>query len=117
MGIMGPAIKVEVGDTLEIIFKNKASRQYSFNPFGLDVTKENEGALYRNNRHSKLFILYLPPVKSTEKNTNIPRNVYLTTLKWNETKIYICLPFTFTIWNKPNYLGGFVSPRYYESIH
>jgi hypothetical protein len=36
-----------------------------------------------------LFILYLPPVKSTEKNTNIPRNVCLTTLKWNETKIYI----------------------------
>jgi hypothetical protein len=59
-------IKVEVGDNMQVIFMNKASRPYSFNPFGLAFTKDNEGALYKNKRYSKLefavsdFINYKP---------------------------------------------------------
>ena len=53
MGILGPPVRVEVGEMLEIILLNKASRPYSFNPFGLAFTKDNEGAFYKNDRHSK----------------------------------------------------------------
>ena len=35
LGIMGPMIKAEVGDTIEVIFKNLASREYSIHPHGL----------------------------------------------------------------------------------
>jgi hypothetical protein len=54
LGIVGPPIKVEVGDNMQVVFMNKASRPYSFNPFGLAFTKDNEGALYKNKRYSKL---------------------------------------------------------------
>lgn len=35
LGIMGPVIRAEVGDTVEVVFKNMASRSYSVHPDGL----------------------------------------------------------------------------------
>ena len=35
LGILGPLIKAEVGDTIEIVFKNLASREYSIHPHGI----------------------------------------------------------------------------------
>lgn len=35
LGIMGPVIKAEVGDTIEVVFKNMASREYSVHSDGL----------------------------------------------------------------------------------
>jgi len=35
LGILGPMIKAEVGDTIEVIFKNLASREYSIHPHEL----------------------------------------------------------------------------------
>ena len=35
LGIMGPVIKAEVGDTVEVLFKNMASREYSVHSDGL----------------------------------------------------------------------------------
>ena len=35
LGIMGPVIKVEVGDSVEVLFKNMASREYSVHSEGL----------------------------------------------------------------------------------
>lgn len=35
LGILGPLIKAEVGDVIEVVFKNLASRQYSIHPHGL----------------------------------------------------------------------------------
>lgn len=32
---MGPMIKAEVGDTIEVVFKNLATRQYSIHPHGI----------------------------------------------------------------------------------
>ncbi|XP_063431759.1 hephaestin-like [Mytilus trossulus] len=52
LGILGPPVRVEVGEMLEIILLNKASRPYSFSPFGVAFTKDNEGAFYKNDRHS-----------------------------------------------------------------
>ena len=35
LGIMGPVIKAEVGHTIEVLFKNMASREYSIHADGL----------------------------------------------------------------------------------
>lgn len=48
LGILGPPIKIAVGEVLEVYLLNKAGRPYSFNPFGLSFTKDNEGAYYKN---------------------------------------------------------------------
>ncbi|XP_030056055.1 ferroxidase HEPHL1 isoform X1 [Microcaecilia unicolor] len=46
MGILGPAIKAEVGDTVLVIFNNKADRNYSILPHGVSYSKLFEGAQY-----------------------------------------------------------------------
>ena len=43
---MGPMIKAEVGDVIEIVFKNKASRHYSMHAHGLLYDKANAGYSY-----------------------------------------------------------------------
>ena len=35
LGVMGPMIKAEVGDTIEVVFKNLATRPYSIHPHGI----------------------------------------------------------------------------------
>lgn len=49
LGILGPIMTAEVGDTMTINLKNFASRPYSLHPHGVQYTKENEGALYPDN--------------------------------------------------------------------
>ena len=44
--MLGPPIKVEVGDTVEVVFLNKASRHYSFFPRGVSIDKSQEGSVY-----------------------------------------------------------------------
>ncbi|WAQ95431.1 HEPH-like protein, partial [Mya arenaria] len=39
LGVMGPFIKAEVGDTVEVVFKNMASRPYSIHAQGLRYNK------------------------------------------------------------------------------
>ena len=34
-GLLGPMIKAEVGETIEVVFKNKASQSYSVIPWGI----------------------------------------------------------------------------------
>jgi FtsP/CotA-like multicopper oxidase with cupredoxin domain len=46
LGIMGPIIRAEVGDTIIVHFKNKGDRPYSMHPHGLRYTKDDEGAYY-----------------------------------------------------------------------
>lgn len=48
LGSLGPVIRGEVGDTIEVIFQNKASRNYSIHPVGVLYNKSNEGALYED---------------------------------------------------------------------
>ncbi len=45
---MGPTIRAEVGDTVEVVFKNYASRPYSMHPQGMGYDKANEGAEYKD---------------------------------------------------------------------
>jgi hypothetical protein len=46
MGILGPVIRAEVGDTLEIVFGNNTTQPYGINPHSVSYTKDSEGALY-----------------------------------------------------------------------
>jgi hypothetical protein len=46
MGILGPVIRAEVGDTIEIVFRNNASQSYGMHPHGVSYKKDSEGAPY-----------------------------------------------------------------------
>ena len=52
-GLAGPPIKAEVGDRVIVYVINRASRPYSFLANGVSITKENEGAFYKNKRYGK----------------------------------------------------------------
>uniref|UniRef100_A0AAR2L3N1 ferroxidase n=1 Tax=Pygocentrus nattereri TaxID=42514 RepID=A0AAR2L3N1_PYGNA len=46
LGYLGPVLRAEVGDVIEIHLKNFASRSYSMHPHGVFYKKNSEGALY-----------------------------------------------------------------------
>ncbi|GAB1607747.1 hephaestin-like [Argonauta hians] len=54
MGLLGPVVRAEVGDTILIHFRNMASNQFSVHPHGVHYTKGNEGALYQDNTSGAL---------------------------------------------------------------
>ena len=43
-GILGPVLRAEVGDTIRVVFKNNAGRDYSVHPHGVFYRKDSEGA-------------------------------------------------------------------------
>jgi FtsP/CotA-like multicopper oxidase with cupredoxin domain len=46
LGYLGPLLRAAVGDTLRVVFRNKATVPYSVHPHGVFYTKDSEGALY-----------------------------------------------------------------------
>ena len=46
LGVLGPIIRAEVGDTVLVHFRNNASGYYGMHPHGFRYTKDNEGAHY-----------------------------------------------------------------------
>jgi manganese oxidase len=48
LGILGPIIHAEVGDTIKVIFKNNADRPYSMHPHGVLYKKDSEGMAYND---------------------------------------------------------------------
>jgi FtsP/CotA-like multicopper oxidase with cupredoxin domain len=48
LGILGPVLRGEVGDTIKVVFKNKASRPYSMHPHGMLYAKDSEGVMYND---------------------------------------------------------------------
>jgi len=46
LGILGPLIRAEVGDTIKVVFKNNTSMVVTMHPHGLDYDKQSEGAYY-----------------------------------------------------------------------
>lgn len=48
LGPLGPILRSEVGDTIKVFFKDKASRPYSMHPHGLLYAKDSEGAMYND---------------------------------------------------------------------
>ncbi|MGH0190863.1 UNVERIFIED_CONTAM: hypothetical protein FKN15_051953 [Acipenser sinensis] len=48
LGLLGPVIKAEVGDTIHVTFLNKATHPFSIQPHGVEFNKNNEGAFYNS---------------------------------------------------------------------
>ncbi|XP_047456763.1 coagulation factor V [Mugil cephalus] len=61
LGILGPLIKAEVGQTIMVVFRNNANRPYSIHPNGVSYTKQTEGLSYEDG--SKHWYTYDNEVK------------------------------------------------------
>jgi FtsP/CotA-like multicopper oxidase with cupredoxin domain len=48
LGLLGPVLRAEVGDTIKVVFKNKATHPYSMHPHGVLYQKDSEGADYND---------------------------------------------------------------------
>ncbi|XP_077584126.1 coagulation factor V [Stigmatopora nigra] len=48
LGILGPIIRAEYGQSIMVIFKNKANRPFSLHPNGVTYTKWTEGMSYQD---------------------------------------------------------------------
>jgi hephaestin len=46
LGLLGPTLRAEVGDTIKVVFRNKASRPYTMHPHGVFYEKASEGSMY-----------------------------------------------------------------------
>uniref|UniRef100_A0A8C8VR32 ferroxidase n=1 Tax=Pelusios castaneus TaxID=367368 RepID=A0A8C8VR32_9SAUR len=73
LGILGPVIKAEVGDTLLVTFANKAEKNYSIMPHGVSYSKESEGTLYLDG-HWKLGA-HIKPRETFTYKWRVPENV------------------------------------------
>ena len=52
LGILGPLIRVEVGDSVRVIFRNNTNLVLTIHPHGLQYAKDAEGTPY-SGRHSR----------------------------------------------------------------
>lgn len=48
LGMLGPLIRAEVGDTVRVVFRNNTSIHFTMHPHGLSYDKASEGAYYIN---------------------------------------------------------------------
>jgi FtsP/CotA-like multicopper oxidase with cupredoxin domain len=48
LGLLGPILHAEVGDTIKIVFKNNATHPFSMHPHGVLYQKDSEGADYND---------------------------------------------------------------------
>jgi len=48
LGLLGPVLRGEVGDTIKVVFRNNASRPYSMHPHGVLYQKNSEGSDYND---------------------------------------------------------------------
>ncbi|GAB1602789.1 hephaestin-like protein [Argonauta hians] len=46
LGALGPVIRATVGEIIKVVFYNKASRNYSIHPYGVNYNKFDEGSFY-----------------------------------------------------------------------
>ncbi|XP_061596610.1 ferroxidase HEPHL1 [Cololabis saira] len=51
LGILGPVLRAEEGDTLKVTFMNKADMNYSIQPHGLHYDKQFQGSSYEDGVH------------------------------------------------------------------
>jgi hephaestin len=48
LGILGPIIHAEVGDTIKVVFRNNGTHPYSIHPHGVFYLKHSEGVAYND---------------------------------------------------------------------
>jgi manganese oxidase len=46
LGLLGPVLHAEVGDTIQVFFKNNGAQSYSMHPHGVFYEKNSEGSYY-----------------------------------------------------------------------
>src|SRR5271169_1450076 len=52
LGILGPVLRAEVGETIRVTFRNNATKPYSMHPHGVFYDKGSEGAVYDDSSSS-----------------------------------------------------------------
>src|SRR5262249_48554530 len=53
LGLLGPILRAEVGDTIKIVFKNNGTHPFSMHPHGVFYQKDSEGADYKDGTSGK----------------------------------------------------------------
>ncbi len=48
LGILGPVLRAEVGDTIKVVFRNNATHPFGMHPHGVLYAKDSEGADYND---------------------------------------------------------------------
>jgi FtsP/CotA-like multicopper oxidase with cupredoxin domain len=62
LGLLGPILRAEVGETIKVVFKNNASRPFSMHPHGVFYEKASEGSMYADNvPHDQKIGSMVPP--------------------------------------------------------
>jgi len=64
LGIMGPVLHAQVGDTIKVVFKNNASRPYSVHAHGVFYDKASEGVAYHDSSPADKIGGAVPPGKT-----------------------------------------------------
>ncbi|XP_069140147.1 hephaestin-like protein [Argopecten irradians] len=76
LGVLGPMLRVAVGERVQVTFRNLASRNYSFLPHGVQYDKDEEGAIYRGSPSSSAMSgKYASPGETVTYTFNVPRTV------------------------------------------
>ncbi|MGZ4832318.1 MAG: multicopper oxidase domain-containing protein [Terriglobales bacterium] len=63
MGMLGPVIRAEVGDTIKVFFYNKASFAFSLHPHGVAYDRDSEGSMYADGMEHPEANGLVPPGK------------------------------------------------------
>src|SRR5215469_13598801 len=64
MGLLGPVIRAEVGDTIQVVFRNNATFPFSLHPHGVAYTRDSEGAMYADGMEHPEANGLVPPGKT-----------------------------------------------------
>jgi hephaestin len=70
LGIMGPLIRAEVGDTIVIHFRNRTTQSYSMHPHGVSYSRNSEGTPYAGSSMDEAGLV--PPNQSHTYVWNVP---------------------------------------------
>ncbi len=61
LGLLGPCLHAEVGDTIKIFFKNHGTQSYSMHPHGVLYEKASEGSYYNDGANDPSHNGVVPP--------------------------------------------------------
>ena len=63
MGLLGPVIRAEVGDTIKVVLRNSTSFPVSLHPHGVAYERDSEGAMYADGMEHPEANGLVPPAK------------------------------------------------------
>ena len=61
LGLLGPVLHAEVGDTIQVFFKNNGAQNYSMHPHGVFYEKNSEGSYYDDGANDPDHNGVIPP--------------------------------------------------------